>query len=92
VIGELLAFKSATGYWVVNVPVDEALIWFPLTVNPSQPVVASWGRLAMVPPGSEHSMICTPVGGRPVNPVPVTVIVWPSLKGPLGMVTVWPCA
>jgi hypothetical protein len=89
---EFAEFKSSIGYWELNVPVVEGLIWFPLTVVPSQPVVASVGRLAVVPPGSVHSRIWRPVARMSVNPVPVTVIVWPSVKDPLGMLTVSPCA
>ncbi len=89
---ELLAVNISIGYWVVKVPVVDGLIWFPLMLVPSQPLVASVGRLAMVPPGSEHSMIWSPVGRMPVKPVPETVIIWPSLKGPVGIVTVSPWA
>jgi hypothetical protein len=91
---ELLASKSSIGYGVVKVPVLDVLIWFPLIDVPSQLSAASMGRLADKPPGSEHSMICSPLGraDRMGKPVPVTVITWPSVKGPLGMLTVSPCA
>jgi hypothetical protein len=91
-IDELPAFKSSIGYCELKVPVLDGLIWFPLTVVPSQPSAASVGRLATVPPGSEHSRICSPVARMSVKPVPATVITWPSVKGPLGMLTVSPCA
>jgi hypothetical protein len=89
---ELPAFNNSIGYWAVKLPVVEGLIWLPLTLVPSQPLAASVGRLPTVPPGSEHSMIWRPVARMPVNPVPETVMVWPSVKGPLGMVTASPCA
>ena len=45
------------------------------------------GRLAAVPPGSEHSMIESPEGSAVMlgNPVPDTVIVCPLVYGPAGV-------
>jgi hypothetical protein len=83
--------RTATVYppTSVNVPLVVVLIGFWLDVVPSQEV-ASVGRLAVVPPGSEHSRMVSPVasseGGG--NPVPETAIVCPFEKGPEGIVTV----
>lgn len=68
--------NADTVYWSVKVLSEWVLIGFSLDVVPSH-VVASVGRLAIVPPGSEHSRISTPVGSCAGvgNPVPDTVIV-----------------
>ena len=54
--------SAAIGYEVWNRPEASVLTWPGLTVIPSQPMVGSVGRLAGLPCGSEHSMICNPVG------------------------------
>jgi hypothetical protein len=86
---ELPEFRRVSAYGVEKFPLVSVLIWLPFTVVPSQPVDASVGRLPTRPPASAHSMIWRPVGlAEGVgNPVPETVIVWPSVKGPEGMVT-----
>jgi hypothetical protein len=92
VIDELLAFNNSIGYVVLKLPLLSGVIWLPLTEVPSQPVAGSVGKLPVSPPRSAHSRIWSPVAKIEVKPVPVTVIVWPSVKGPLGMLTVSPCA
>jgi len=75
----------------VKLPLEFVRTGSGFAVVPSQ-VVSSIGRFAVVPPGSAHSMMLSPEGSavRFGNPVPVMVIVWPSVNGPAGTVTAGP--
>jgi hypothetical protein len=83
--------RYVSEYVVVKPPLELVRTGRGFAVVASQ-VESSTGRLAEVPPASAHSMIETPDGSsvRVGNPVPVMVIVWPSVNGPAGMVTAGP--
>src|SRR5579863_10226885 len=94
VMVEMVGLSAEIVYVVVKFPFVSVLIWLPFTVDPSQPTAGSVGRLSVVPPGSEHSMIWRPEGSadRTGKPVPVTVMGSWSLKGPVGITTCGPAA
>ncbi|MGA2037576.1 MAG: hypothetical protein ABSH04_08355, partial [Acidimicrobiales bacterium] len=88
------ALSAAIWYCALKLPLESVLIGSGLIVVPSQLAVGSLGRFAVVPPGSEHSIIWSPLesSARVGNPVPETVMVWPSVNGPVAglVVTVGP--
>jgi len=90
---EFAELSSITVYCVLKLPLESVLM-NPCEIEMASHVELSCGRLAVVPPGSEHSMIWSPVGSAVGSgkPVPVTVIACPSANGPAGIVTTGPCA
>jgi len=83
------ADRLDTAYVVLKLPLGLVLIWFALTVDPSQPRLGSVGRLAGEPPGSEHSMTSSPDGSAECdgNPEPVTTAAPPSARDDPAMFT-----
>jgi hypothetical protein len=86
-------FNAEILYLALTRPAESVLTGRGLIVAPSQ-VLGSVGRFAARPCGSEHSIICTPLGsfagGK--KPAPEMLMVWPPENRPLGIVMVGPAA